>query len=50
MSTLDICDRVMVIVNGQVEAFDTAAHLKQRNSYYCTAAALATGTAARNSA
>lgn len=43
MSTLEICDRVMVIANGQLEAFDTVAHLKQQNSYYRHASALASG-------
>jgi len=44
MSTLDICDRVMVIVDGRLEAFDTAAGLKGQNSYYRAAVALAGGT------
>ena len=44
MSTLDICDRVMVIVDGRLEAFDTAAGLKGQNSYYRAAVALASGT------
>jgi ABC-type multidrug transport system fused ATPase/permease subunit len=44
MSTLDICDRVMVIVDGRLEAFDTAAGLKGQNSYYRAALALASGT------
>ena len=43
ISTLDICDRVMVITDGQLEAFDTIAHLKQRNSYYQYASVLASG-------
>lgn len=44
ISTLDICDRVMVIGDGQLEAFDTITHLKQQNSYYRYAAMLATGS------
>ena len=46
MSTLDICGRVMVIVNGHLEAFDTIAHLQRTNSYYRSAStftAAATG-------
>ena len=43
ISTLDICDRVMVIVEGQLEAFDTAPSLRQRNAYYRFASTLATG-------
>ena len=34
MSTLDICDRVIVVVNGRLEAFDTAAHLQAQSGYY----------------
>jgi ATP-binding cassette, subfamily B, bacterial len=40
MSTLDICDRIMVIVDGRLAAFDTSAQLKQKNSYYRRASAL----------
>lgn len=43
MSTLDICDRIMVIVDGRLVAFDTIEHLQQHNSYYRTASAIATG-------
>jgi ABC-type multidrug transport system fused ATPase/permease subunit len=43
ISTLDICDRVMVIADGQLEAFDTIVNLKQRNAYYRDAAVLASG-------
>jgi ATP-binding cassette subfamily B protein len=43
ITTLDICDRVMVITNGQLEAFDTIDHLKQQNAYYRHASALAAG-------
>jgi ATP-binding cassette subfamily B protein len=45
MSTLDICDRVMIIIDGKLEAFDTIASLQQHNSYYRSATALA-GTGA----
>jgi ABC-type multidrug transport system fused ATPase/permease subunit len=41
LSTLDICDRVMVITNGHLEAFDTITHLKQGNAYYRAATTLA---------
>ncbi len=46
MSTLDMCDRVMVIVDGRLVAFDTKARLQTDNSYYRHASAIATGTAA----
>ena len=41
MSTLDMCDRVMVIVDGRLVAFDTKALLESENSYYRVASALA---------
>lgn len=41
-STLDICDRVMVIVDGRLEAFDTIEFLQQNSSYYRSASTLAT--------
>jgi ABC-type multidrug transport system fused ATPase/permease subunit len=44
MSTLDICDRVMVIVDGELKAFDTAARLVHDNAYYRTASALSSGS------
>jgi ABC-type multidrug transport system fused ATPase/permease subunit len=44
MSTLDICERVMVIVDGRLEAFDAASALKSNNAYYRSASALAAGT------
>lgn len=43
MSTLEICDRVMVIVDGRLVAFDTADLLRSENAYYRSASALATG-------
>jgi len=44
MSTLDICDRVMVILDGRLVAFDTARELRSENAYYRSASALAAGT------
>jgi ABC-type multidrug transport system fused ATPase/permease subunit len=44
MSTLEICDRVMVIVNGHLVAFGTKALLQSENSYYRTASMIAAGT------
>jgi ATP-binding cassette subfamily B protein len=43
MSTLDICDRVMVIIDGRLAAFDTRALLAQDNQYYRSASMLAAG-------
>jgi ABC-type multidrug transport system fused ATPase/permease subunit len=37
MSTLDICDRVMVILDGRLDAFDTLALLAKSNPYYRSA-------------
>ena len=34
MSTLDICERVMVIVGGRLDAFDHIAELRNSNPYY----------------
>jgi ABC-type multidrug transport system fused ATPase/permease subunit len=45
MSTLDICDRVMVIMGGRLMAFDTIEALREHNAYYRSASAIATGTA-----
>jgi ABC-type multidrug transport system fused ATPase/permease subunit len=47
MSTLDNCDRVMVILDGKLAAFDTIALLSQENSYYRSASALAAGAPGR---
>ncbi len=44
MSTLDICDRVMVIKDGQLVAFDTIDYLREHNAYYRSASAIATGS------
>jgi ABC-type multidrug transport system fused ATPase/permease subunit len=41
ISTSDICDRVMVIVDGHLEAFDTADRVRSTNSYYRSALSLA---------
>jgi ABC-type multidrug transport system ATPase subunit len=43
MSTLDICDRVMIIIDGKLVAFDTISFLQQHNPYYRAASAHATG-------
>jgi ATP-binding cassette subfamily B protein len=45
MSTLDMCDRVMVILDGRLVAFDTKALLQQHNSYYRSASMIAAGSA-----
>ena len=34
MSTLDICDRVMVIVDGRLDAFEPSDSLRVRSAYY----------------
>ncbi len=41
MSTLDICDRVMIILDGKLAAFDTISHLQRHNTYYRSASRLA---------
>ncbi|HEY0515475.1 MAG TPA: ABC transporter ATP-binding protein, partial [Solirubrobacteraceae bacterium] len=43
MSTLDICDRVMVIKDGRMVAFDTIERLRAENVYYRAATAIASG-------
>jgi ATP-binding cassette subfamily B protein len=43
MSTLDICDRVMIIIDGKLVAFDTIDYLRQHNTYYRTASKIAHG-------
>jgi ABC-type multidrug transport system fused ATPase/permease subunit len=48
MSTLDICDRVMVVLDGHLDAFDTIALLARTNPYYraaSTSGGAATGRA-----
>jgi ABC-type multidrug transport system fused ATPase/permease subunit len=37
MSTLDVCDRIMVIIDGRLQAFDTTEVLQASNSYYLSA-------------
>lgn len=41
MSTLDICDRVMVIMDGRLVAFEPAVMLERNNAYYRSATARA---------
>jgi ABC-type multidrug transport system fused ATPase/permease subunit len=41
MSTLDMCDRVMVILDGHLAAFDTKAVLQRENHYYRSASTIA---------
>ncbi len=43
MSTLEVCDRVMVVIDGRLAAFDTVALLQRSNPYYRTAVSLAAG-------
>jgi len=43
MSTLQMCERVMVIVDGRLEAFDAVDRLRLNSSYYRSASALAAG-------
>ena len=45
MSTLEMCDRVMVILDGRLAGFDTKAALQRDNNYYRHASELATGGA-----
>ena len=49
MSTLDICDRVMVILDGHLDAFDTIAQLEITNPYYRSASTVAAGAGGRGS-
>ena len=44
MSTLDICERVLVIVDGRLEAFGTATELRATSAYYQAATELAFGS------
>ncbi len=44
MSTLDICDRVMVISDGRLVAFDSPDLLLTNNDYYRSASLLAAGS------
>ncbi|HUH82033.1 MAG TPA: ABC transporter ATP-binding protein [Solirubrobacteraceae bacterium] len=45
MSTLDMCDRVMVILDGRLTAFDTKEALQEHNHYYRTASLIAASAA-----
>jgi ATP-binding cassette, subfamily B, bacterial len=49
MSTLDMCDRVMVILDGHLDAFDTIAQLERANPYYRSASTLTAGVAGQDS-
>jgi ABC-type multidrug transport system fused ATPase/permease subunit len=40
MSTLSICDRVMVIIEGKLDAFDKVEELRRNNHYYKFASSL----------
>ena len=42
MSTLDVCDQVMVLIDGRVQAFDAADRVRGTSSYYRSALALST--------
>jgi ATP-binding cassette subfamily B protein len=49
MSTLDMCERVLVLVDGRLEAFDTVDRLRLDSSYYRSASALADGVSVAKS-
>jgi ABC-type multidrug transport system fused ATPase/permease subunit len=34
LSTLEICDRIMVIQDGELKGFDTPANLEKTNDFY----------------
>jgi ABC-type multidrug transport system fused ATPase/permease subunit len=46
MSTLTICDRVMVVLNGTLDAFDTLPELTASNEYYQFASGMAASLSA----
>ena len=49
MSTLDICERIMVIVDGRLDAFDRIAELRATNAYYrSTSASIASDPLGRD--
>ncbi len=50
MSTLDMCDRVMVILDGTLAAFDTRDSLQRGNDYYRSATRIAAGTSGNGGA
>ena len=45
MATLEVCDRVIVMMNGRIEAFESAAELRRANEYYRYVASLTSGAA-----
>ena len=47
MSTLEICDRVMVIVDGRLEAIDTPANLRRQGGYFRATLDMTAGSAER---
>jgi ATP-binding cassette subfamily B protein len=47
LSTLDSCERVMVIIDGRLQAFDTPGALLSDSAYYRSASALATAPVAQ---
>jgi ABC-type multidrug transport system fused ATPase/permease subunit len=49
MSTLDMCNRVMVILDGNLDAFDSIAHLERSNLYYRSALTVTAGVVGRDS-
>jgi ATP-binding cassette, subfamily B, bacterial len=49
MSTLTICDRVMVVLDGTINAFDTLSELTAGNDYYRFASGIAAGLASGTS-
>jgi hypothetical protein len=40
-----MCDRVMVILDGKLNAFDSFSHLRKNNQYYSAVAAHSEGDA-----
>jgi ATP-binding cassette subfamily B protein len=44
MSTLSICDRVMIVLDGKINAFAPLAELRRSNDYYRFASGLRSGT------
>jgi ATP-binding cassette, subfamily B, bacterial len=44
LSTLSVCDRVIVLANGRIEAFGPTPHLMQHNAFYQGAVALTART------
>jgi ABC-type multidrug transport system fused ATPase/permease subunit len=48
MSTLDMCDRVMVVLDGHLDAFDTIPLLARTNPYYRSASTSVAGATGRD--